>query len=84
MRRLKNEYKSSNPAVTSIDSKGKIVGLKAGETTITAENKELNIKEKIEIDVSKELATVIDYTTVKCAFVFSPSFTFMKYLPSFL
>lgn len=64
---IKFDYKSSNPAVATIDSKGKIVGLKAGKTAITAENKELNIKEIIEITVSKEKATVKDYTTIKSA-----------------
>ncbi|WP_313130948.1 transglutaminase domain-containing protein [Anaerocolumna sp.] len=68
---IKLNFENSNPDVASLTDDGKVKALKAGKTTLTATNKELGIKQTIDITVSKEKATVSStssgYTTIKSA-----------------
>lgn len=64
---IKLEFSNSNSDIVSLSDNGKVKALKSGKATLIAENKELGIKQTIDITVSKEKATVGDYTTIKSA-----------------
>lgn len=68
---IKLSFENSNPSVVSLTADGKVKALKAGKATLTAVNKELAIKQSIDITVSKEKASLNEndkyYTTVKSA-----------------
>ena len=67
---IKLQFSNSNPDVVSLSDDGKVKALKAGKTTLTAVNKELGIKQSIDITVSKEKASegnTSEFTTIKSA-----------------
>lgn len=44
-------YSSSNPSVATVDSSGKIIGLKSGKATITVKSKSNNVSDSIDVTV---------------------------------
>jgi uncharacterized protein YjdB len=66
---IKLQFSNSNPEVVSLSADGKVKALKTGKATLTAVNKELGIKQSIDITVSKEKATegISEFTTIKSA-----------------
>ena len=57
-------FKSSDSSIAKVNSKGKVIGLASGMTTITAYNTELNIEQNCEITVVSAVTSITEYKSL--------------------